>query len=104
MWFACAKDAARRHRINPLAAPRMAAREPLQPEPATAQYAVSFHRLEKIMRARRLKAAAPARPASQPVEHRRNEPLVTQDKHANQEHTDTMELRWASCSHSADNA
>src|SRR5450432_3859389 len=95
-----------RHRILPLPAPWVATREPLQPEPAPAQQAVAFHRLEKIGGAGRMKAATRGRPA-EPREEWRKGPLVGADEETNEQHhrqRRRIEARFVRRNHSSSSA
>lgn len=92
--------ASRRHGIKPQPTPRLTARQPFHSEPASAPRSVRFASLQKITRTTRLETAAAAR-SRQQLQHGRKEELITADEDANQDHAVRIELRRASCCHSA---
>ncbi len=70
-----------RHRIEPASAPRMAATEAPQAQPAAPQCAVGLDRLEEVLRAGRLEAAPAARPHDE-GQHRGDQKLVAANQEA----------------------
>src|SRR5579885_2179403 len=89
------------NRIISAATPRLAARQPFQSQPASAENAVSLHSLEQIRRTGRCESAAAARPAKQ-REGRRERPLVNANQKANQStHPCRIEARLARRNHSS---
>src|SRR5438552_5264225 len=68
-----------RNGVMPAAAPRIAAGQATDAEPASTDYAVRFERFQKVSRTARLETASTAR-SSQKRQHRREEQLVTANK------------------------
>src|SRR6266536_2582629 len=95
-----------RHRIFPLPAPRLAACESFQPEPAPADPPVALHRLEKIGRAGWMKPAT-SRRSPEPRKQRRERPLVGTNEETNEQNHRQgrrIEARRARRNHSSSSA
>ena len=76
--FPGSRTPGRRNGVITAATPRMTAENPTNSPPRTAKGAVKFDRLEEIVRAARLVAAAHAG-AGDNLEHRIEDPLIEED-------------------------